>query len=306
MRRVLVTGPSGFIGRHILRRLLAETCELHAVNRAGRGEDGPIRWHAADLRDPAQAQALIAAVRPTHLLHGAWVATPRVYAHSPENRDWLQASLALAWAFGEMGGTRFVGVGSSAEYAPDDAPCIEDKTPIQPTTIYGKCKAACWLGAQAAAQHHGFSAAWGRVFLPYGPGDPAERLVPTVLAAIKARQPVKMTHGAQLRDFIYAPDAADLLVRLLMSEHIGAFNIGTGQGATLRSVVEYLADHYGARELLQFGAITPAVGEPPILVADPAKVRTQLGWSALTSIEAGLGRVSRAPSEYDGAQLYER
>ena len=304
MMRVLVTGPSGFIGTHILRRLLTETCELHAVNRTGRGEDGPIHWHSVDLCNLLQAQALITAVRPTHLLHGAWVATPRIYGHSPENRDWLQASLALAWAFGEQGGTRFVGVGSSAEYAPGDLPCIEDETPIRPATIYGKCKAACWLGVQAAAQHHGFSAAWGRVFLPYGPGDPTQRLVPTVLAAIEAGKPLEMTHGEQLRDFIYAPDAADLLVRILLSPHTGAFNIGTGHGSTIRSVIEYLADYRGGRELLQFGAIRPPAGEPRILVANLTKVRTQLGWSAPTSIEAGLDQVLGATeSEAAGKPL---
>jgi nucleoside-diphosphate-sugar epimerase len=297
MMRILVTGPSGFIGTHIMRRLLAETCELHAVNRAGRGMDGPIHWHSADLRDPAQAQALIGAVRPTHLLHGAWVATPRVYGHSPENADWLQAGLTLAWAFGEHGGTRFVGVGSSAEYDPSDTPCIEDQTPVHPASIYGKCKAACWLGVQAAAQHHGFSAAWGRLFLPYGPGDSTQRLVPTVLAAFDAGKPVETTHGNQVRDFIFAPDAADLFVGLLLSAETGAFNVGTGRGSTIRSVIEYLADRRGGRNLLRFNVIEQAAGEPSVLVAEMAKVKARLGWQAPTSINAGLDQVLLGATE---------
>jgi nucleoside-diphosphate-sugar epimerase len=291
MMRVLVTGPSGFIGAHCLRRLRGEDCEIHAVNRAGIGEtNARVTWHAGDLREAAQSVALIARIRPTHLLHCAWVATPRVYGHSPENADWLQSSAALAFAFGAHGGVRFVGVGSSAEYDPGDVPCVEDETPIRPATIYGKCKAAFWLAAQAAAQLHGFSAAWGRVFLPYGPGDPAQRLVPTVLASLRAGKPVQTTHGAQQRDFIYAPDAADLLVRLLSSEEPGAFNVGTGHATTIRSVVEYLASQCGRPELLQFGAIEPPAGEPPVLVADMIKVRDRLGWTAATSILTGLDR----------------
>src|SRR5207249_536052 len=110
-----------------------------------------VRWHAADLREPAEARRLVVAVRPSHLLHLAWEATPRVYSGSPENLRWLAAGAAMLAAFGEAGGARFVGAGSSAEYEPGEMPCAEDATPIRPATVYGKCKAACWLAAQAAA-----------------------------------------------------------------------------------------------------------------------------------------------------------
>lgn len=292
MKRVLVTGPSGFIGTHCLRRLASEHCEIHAVNRAGRGESSAgITWHAADLRDIDAVLPLIARIRPTHLLHGAWVATPRLYVHSPENFAWLQSTIALAEAFGTHGGVRFLGIGSSAEYAPGEQPCVEDKTPIRPATIYGKCKAAGWLAVQAAAQQHGFSAAWGRLFLPYGPGDTPQRLIPSVLAALRAGQPVQATHGTQQRDFIYAPDAADLLVRLLLSEEAGAFNVGTGRATTVRSVVEYLASRCSRPDLPQFGAIPLTSGEPAVLVADMGTVREHLSWSPQIEIQQGLDRV---------------
>jgi nucleoside-diphosphate-sugar epimerase len=145
---VLVTGATGFIGRHCLARLLSEDCEIHAVSRhpgasrssAPQGER--VRWHEADLRDPAAARGLIFAIRPSHLLHLAWEATPRIYSLSPENLRWLEAGVAMIAAFGEAGGRRFVGAGSSAEYEGGHQRCIEDLTPIRPATIYGKCKAA--------------------------------------------------------------------------------------------------------------------------------------------------------------------
>ncbi len=292
MSRVLVTGATGFIGRHILERVQsAGFDEIHAVCRHPPAEGGMVTWHAADLRDPAAAARLVAGVRPSHLLHAAWIATPGAYLQAAENLDWLASGLALARAFGEAGGRRFLGVGSSAEYAPGEAPCREDETPIRPASVYGKCKAACWQAIEAAAQHHGFSAAWGRVFLPYGPGDAPQRLIPSVLAALCRGQPVETSHGRQLRDFIFAPDAAALLVGLLDRSETGAFNIGTGRGVAVRAAIEALAEPFGARELLRFGARPLAAGEPMHLVADMEKTRRALPGVEPREFADGLARI---------------
>lgn len=292
MTRVLITGASGFIGSHCLRRLTARRCDVHAVARRVPEEPQPgVVWHSRDLRDPAQAVGIVAEVQPSYLLHCAWIATPRVYAAAPENLDWVRSTAAMAAAFGAHGGRRFVGIGSSAEYCPSDKPCVEDETPIRPASIYGKCKAAAWLTVQAAAQHYGFTAAWGRLFLVYGPGDSPQRLVPSIINALIAGNPIRTTEGLQQRDFIYAPDAGDFFVALLFADQSGAFNVGTGRASTVRSVIQYVAAACGKPELVQLGAIQPAPDDPPVLVADMAKVRAELGWSAPTDIWTGLSRV---------------
>jgi nucleoside-diphosphate-sugar epimerase len=300
MKRVLVTGASGFIGRHCLRLVATQGYdEVHAANRRGAdaGALGTAKWHVADLRDPQQAIRLIRELRPTHLLHAAWIATPGVYGQSPENKDWLAATKAMAEAVGEVGGARFVGVGSSAEYAPDGGPCREDETPIRPTSIYGQCKAECWLAVEEAGQRHGFSSAWGRVFLPYGPGDSGQRLVPSVVAALRAGRSVETTHGRQLRDFVFAPDIAAQLIRILGSAESGAFNVGTGRASSVRWVIESLAGRLGADPaLLKFGAKSFPPSEPMELVADMEKVRQRLGMMPITSIEDGLGWVVAQPA----------
>src|SRR5262249_15187187 len=102
---VLVTGASGFIGRHCCNRLAAEPGRHHAVSRRGIGPaSGTIRGPAAARLAPGAARRLVAEPRPTHLLHAAWVATPGVFWHGPENLDWLAAGLELVRAFGEAGG----------------------------------------------------------------------------------------------------------------------------------------------------------------------------------------------------------
>jgi nucleoside-diphosphate-sugar epimerase len=185
-------------------------------------------------------------------------------------------------------------VGSSAEYDVETGPCMEDATPIRPASLYGQCKAAVWMIIQAYAQRYGFSAAWARVFLPYGPGDEPRRLIPSLLAALSAGKPISVSDGSQVRDFVYAPDVADLLVSLLAtSDANGAYNVGTGRGVAVRQVIQRVADHFNARELVHFGAQARRADEPAALVADMTKVERTLGWHARTSIESGLEQMLR-------------
>src|SRR5262245_7009587 len=92
---ILATGCTGFLGRHCLNELVRAGFHVHAVSRhASRPPVAGVTWHEADLIAAGAADTLVASLRPTHLLHLAWVATPVLYRHTAENLDWLQASLA--------------------------------------------------------------------------------------------------------------------------------------------------------------------------------------------------------------------
>jgi nucleoside-diphosphate-sugar epimerase len=169
--------------------------------------------------------------------------------------------------------------------------CKEDETPVAPASLYGKCKSIAWQAVLTASQHYGFSAAWGRVFLPYGPGDSPRRLIPSVLASLRAGRPIQTTEGYQQRDFVFAPDVANMFIRLLGNEEAGVFNIGTGEATKIRTVVELLAERFGARNLLQLGARPVALEDPMHLVADMSKTRRALGELPLTSLAVGLEQV---------------
>src|SRR5258706_1738280 len=117
MKRVLVTGARGFIGRRTLPLLSTHGFEVHAVtSREIVPGDPKVTWHRADLLDGRQIDSLIATIAPTHLLHLAWIATPGSYQTSAENLRWLEAGIHLTRSFSITGGKRLVAAGSCAEY----------------------------------------------------------------------------------------------------------------------------------------------------------------------------------------------
>ncbi|MBI4867780.1 MAG: NAD(P)-dependent oxidoreductase [Candidatus Wallbacteria bacterium] len=290
MKRVLVTGASGFIGRHALEPLLARGFEVHALLRArAAAKDEPgVTWHAADLLAPGAAVALLGEVRPTHLLHFAWHVDPASYRSSPENIRWVQASLGLLWAFTRSGGGRAVFAGTCAEYDWRHGYCSERLTPREPATLYGVSKNALQEIVAAAAGQGLLSAAWGRIFLLHGPGEPPGRFVPSVIRGLLGTGPVPMSRGDQLRDFLHVADVADAFVALLDSPVEGPVNIGSGRAVTLGEVAGMLARMIGGAERLEPGALESPPGDPPVLLPDITRLAREVGWRPARTLEAGL------------------
>ena len=105
MKRVLVTGASGFIGYQCILPLVDRGYEVHAVSRSLTSfDDESVTWHAADLRDSERTRRLLEDIRPTHLLHTAWYLEPGSFYESPENCEWVRISLELVQEFNKRGG----------------------------------------------------------------------------------------------------------------------------------------------------------------------------------------------------------
>lgn len=290
MRRVLVTGGGGFIGRQALPLLRERGFEVHAVGRHP-PSDPAVSFHQADLLDIREATRAVRAARASHLLHLAWCAEPGLFWTSPTNLDWLGASLAVLRAFAEAGGQRALLAGTCAEYewGKDDR-LDEERTPLAPVTLYGVTKDALRRVAMEYAETGALSVAWGQIFFLYGPGEKRGRLVSDAVHALRFGQPFVTSEGSQRRDFMHIEDAAGAFSALLASDVRGAVNIGSGRAVPVRSILEEIAREIGGQDLLQFGARPMPPNEPPVIEAAVDRLRSQVGFTPRYSLRDGLAQ----------------
>jgi nucleoside-diphosphate-sugar epimerase len=290
MNRVLVTGASGFIGRYCLQPLLDLGYEVHAIRHGSRATstEAKIRWHQCDLLERSEADALMEEVKPTHLLHLAWVGVPTEYWTSLENLSWVRSSLCLLEAFAKAGGHRIVIAGTCAEYDWRYGFLSESVTPLRPAHLYGACKASLAEIVSRTAPLIKLSWACGRVFYLYGPHEAVQRLVPSVTLSLLRGERAVCTHGRQLRDYSYVEDVARAFVMLLSSDVEGAINVGSGEAVSIREIVSQICHQTGAMGRADFGAVRAQQNDPPLVLADNRRLREELGWSPKWTLEQGI------------------
>ncbi|MGV1099883.1 NAD-dependent epimerase/dehydratase family protein [Thiovibrio sp. JS02] len=290
MKKVLLTGASGFVGKRTIAPFLAKGFEVHAVSLTRKLGDLPegVFEHCLDLFDGNAVRALLAELAPSHLLHLAWYAEPKKYQHSPENYRWVRASLDLLEAFALAGGRRVVMAGTCAEYDWGYGYCTEALTPLNPSSPYGICKYALSSLVPSYCRTQGLSSAWGRLFFLYGPGEYPERLVSSVITSLLRGEEARCTHGRQLRDFLYVDDVASAFVALLDSEVEGAVNIASGRPVALREIIYAAADIVGARHMVALGALPVSPSDPPLLVANCKRLAAEVGWIPRYDLVEGL------------------
>jgi nucleoside-diphosphate-sugar epimerase len=290
--KVLLTGATGFIGRAILAELRAAQIDTVAVGRAvGRANPGlNVPFLVTDLLASTDLSALIRQTQPTHLLHLAWYAEHGKFWESPLNLRWLEATVRLVEAFCENGGQQVVLAGTCAEYDWQHGYCREDHTPLEPATFYGTAKDATRRLCMAVCAQHHIPCTWGRIFVPYGPGEAPARLVPALIAALRGERAPFGINANAYRDFLHVRDVAHAFVHLLTQTpgtRSGAVNICSGEPVRLSQIVTTLADLLGADPAPILNLPSQRPGEPPLVVGDNRQL-TQLGWLPKFDLREGL------------------
>lgn len=285
--RVLVTGASGFIGRHLCRRLHALGHDVFAAVRRPLTPDlPPMQVCLGDLTDAARVRAAFHAARPDVVFHLA--------AHNTGSRDRaavrstfdsiVAASLNVFDAALDHGSPRVVTIGSLQE--PDAQPNDVANSP------YAAAKLASSAYARLYARLYALPVRIARVFMVYGPDEPnATKVIPYVATRLLAGDAAELSSGAQAFDWIFVDDVVDALVALAARDGLDGqtLDVGTGRLTTVRAMVEGVAGRLGAPDRVRFGVRPDRAGEPT-RVADVAATADRLGWTARCSVPEGLER----------------
>ncbi len=286
--KVLVTGANGFIGRHVLRCLERHYLEAVVLGRVRPSGVALESFIEADLLTCTDLDERLGASGATHLLHLAWVTEHGAFWESPQNYDWVRASVGLVRAFASVGGRHVVAAGSCAEYDWSHGLCREHSTPLSPASTYGVAKDATRRLLSALCEGAGLSLAWGRLFLAHGEGEDPRRLVPGLIDALTGARPAFAVNRHAWRDFLQAGDVAEGFVALLRYGARGDYNISSGQPLQIGDLVRELAIQLDADPDAVLGL--PAVarrGEPGLLLGESRRLQA-LGWQPRHSLSSAL------------------
>jgi len=290
--RVLITGGTGFIGRHLARHLAATGCRpvltvrSDAMRRRLDAFQEDVDFVDADLLRPDDAARVVSQVRPDTLFHLAGVRSPDPVLCAELN---VAATVRILRAATRAGVAKVVILGSAEEYGNQSGPLHEDLT-LQPETPYGVTKAAATRLAQAMATSEGCPVVVLRPFTVYGQDQPAHMFVADAVRCAVAREPFRMTPGLQRRDLISVLDVVQALLAAAMRDglHGEVINVGSGEARRLREVAELIWQVSGTDAPLEIGARPAPDTELRDTWADTRKSRELLGWEARIDLASGL------------------
>ena len=297
--RALVTGAGGFIGSHLVRRLVDDGVQVHCVTSAV-SSVYPIRLvdlrdkitlHEANLADRGAMDVLVDASRPTHIFHlGAYTHVGKSWQRVDECVQVnVQGTVNLLQALSGNGYTRFLNMGTSEIYGDIEAPFQEDK-PVNPISPYAASKYAAERFCRVFFQGYGCPVVLLRPFNAYGPAQTADRVIPEIIIRALRGEDLLMTQGRQTREFNYVEDVSDGLVRAALTPGIEGqlFNLGCAEDVSIRELTTTILDLMGNPVRAHFGALEDRPTEIWTMRSDNTRAREILGWKPQHSLQAGL------------------
>ena len=304
--RVLVTGGAGFIGTHLVRRLVAAGADVTVVDDLSAPSAQPVpagvTWHRLRLPDP-RLRALMTEGRFARVFHlaGAAYVPPSLEDPSADLDNNAAVPLDVLEAIRRGSpATPVVYTSSAAVYGSPTVLPITEETPIVPVSPYGVSKYAAEQYVALYARLHGLRTASLRLFSVFGPGQ-RKQVVFDLLAKLAA-DPDRLEvigAGTEMRDFIFVDDvvaaALTVMERGPMAGEV--YNVASGTGLTIRDLVAHVVAVLGLAPAVRYtGEVRP--GDALHWVGDISRLRA-LGFAPAVSVEAGVRRIAEWFAELD-------
>jgi len=306
--RILITGATGFVGGHLVERLLESGHELHGLSRRGKWPaewshlDGLVRLHAVDLNEPAVAHSALRAIRPEWIFHLAGYANAGLSFREPD-KAWagnLQATLHLYEAVSRSGlrpRILFASTGLAYGASEGGQPCRESDA-FHPASPYAASKAAAEMLSCQVACSPGLDVLRVRCFNQIGPRQSAQYATGNFARQIAAielgRQPPILETGdlSGARDLTDVRDMVRAFVLLMERGRAGeAYNAGSGKTLSMQTVLERMRAL--ARIPIEIRqVIDPARrADTAVSWADVGKLQAATGWRPVYTLDRTLADI---------------
>jgi UDP-glucose 4-epimerase len=295
--RVLVTGATGFLGSHLVERLAGESSAIAVLLRSTSDTWRINPWLLSierlygDLTNLDACEEEIARYKPDTIFHLGWHGVGNSQRDSAGQLDAnLAATVRLADLAGRIGCRTFVGIGSQAEYGPQNRR-LDEAASTLPTTMYGVAKLAAYHACRVRLASSAVRFAWIRIFSTYGPKDNTGWLIPSFIESLLSGRCMQLTAGEQRWDFNYAGDAARAIQLVGANEHAeGVFNLGAGKCVPLRHVLKLIRDRIDPSLPLRFGEIPYRRDQVMHLEANTSRLSATTGWQPEVDLDEGVSQ----------------
>ncbi len=293
-RKVLVTGADGFIGQHLVQKLLEQSARVSVLSRREGKPRLPVKKYMADLKDPFGVESCVLMADPEFIFHLAAQKTrsPKLADFENAIQENLMGSLHLFAAMKGLEGLESaVVVGTAEEYGNTSSP-FREKEREAPVSSYSYSKLCITQLCQALYALQGMPLTVIRPSLAYGPGQPGDMFLPALIRSLAEDKPFAMSLGEQTRDYIYIDDLVEALLRAAQTQGLGGEIINVGSSIPLRisDLALKTEKMMAKKDMIRLGAISYRAGEIMDYFVDNTKARELLSWEPRVGIEEGLRR----------------
>lgn len=325
-KRVLVTGADGFIGSHLVERLVAEGARVRALcvynsngsfgwlDEIASADVAQIERRLGDIRDARLVRDMVMDVDIVFHL-AALIAIPYSYeAPSSFVETNVVGTMNVLDAARDTANVRVVNTSTSEVYGTPQSLPINVGHPLRAQSPYAATKIAADQLCQSYACSFGLDVVTLRPFNTFGPRQSARAVIPAILSQMLAgRNEIELGNLAPRRDFTYVSDTVDGFVRLATADLPAGtvVQLGTGHAVSIGELFQRCCEVVGtaATALIDPARVRPETGEVTVLLSDPGEAAKILGWRPKVSLTEGLARVAawlEPRVDRRRAELYQR
>lgn len=286
-KNVLVTGASGFIGSHLVKKLLKEGANVYAIDTK-KPQNANISYFNTDLSDLKSLTNVIAKAKPQIIVHLA-ACLDKATPDEEIIRINYQGTVNLLKALDQIQYQKFIYISTAELYFGNKIPFTENM-PLHPQTAYARSKLMAEEYCMKQFNEKRKPITILRPAVVYGQGQTGNMFIPQCInSALKGRN-MKMTAGEQTRDFVYVEEVAEAILKAsYMPVAAGEIiNIGSGMETTLKEAALKINKLTGNAMQINFGALPYRENEIWHYLLDITKAKRVLDWSPKISLEEGL------------------